>query len=221
MARSSFLDTLGNQLIALPPTSAQVMDRVAAGSPPPALALDIDGAALAGAALGAAGDMLRDEWDWDRMSPTPIAVPFQAESGRFDVVRFGYSRGPVQVAVAQATDVIALRFRGLDVDRTFPLELQAEATAKLLFRSVAKRPPFAFGPAWPTKDGFYSERIAPHTSMPSWNDVLTFWSDGVDIGFITLKSDGAMRQSAPSVDEQTNAHWFGRFTNRRSPGTKR
>jgi hypothetical protein len=155
--------------------------------------------------------MLRDEWYWDETKPRPIAVAFPAENGKFDVVRFAYSRGSVQIEIAETTDVIAMRFRGLAIDRDLPIERQAESAANLLLRPVKKRPPFAFGPPLRVGEGFYSVRLAPRTMRLSWSDVLTFWSDNVDVGFITLKADGVMHQSGPSSDEHTNAHWFSRF----------
>ena len=163
-------------------------------------------------ALGGAGIALRDEWDWDETKPRPTAVAFPAENGKFDVVRFTYWRGSVQVEISQTTDVVAMRFRGLALDRDLPIERQAEAAATLLLRSPGKkRPPFEFGPPMRVGEGFYSERLAPLTQWFAWSDVLTFWSDNVDVGFITLKADGGMHQSSESSDDETNAHWFSRF----------
>ncbi len=207
----SFFGRLGIQLIVPPSNSVQVMNRVAAGGSPPPGPLGVDMAGLASYALGGGGIALRDEWSWDETKPRPIAVAFPAENGSFDVVRYAYSRGPLQIEIAQTTYIVAMRFRGLAVDHDLPIERQAEAAANLLLRPAKGRPPFAFGPPLRVGDGYYAERIAPPAKWGSWNDVITFWSDNVDVGFITVKADGKMHQGVESGDEDSNANWFKRF----------
>ena len=210
--QGSFLDALGLQLVVPPTSSTRRMEKVAAGghapAPPSSVLLD----PLLDDALSGAEDMLRDDWAWDHRKTPPTAFALPAENNAFDVVRYAYSHGDTKIEIAQTNDVIAFRFRGLPVDRTLPVERQAEAVANMVFRAPTWRPlPFAFGPPKHAGEGFASVRVAPPQELPVWHEVLTFWTDGVDVGFVTLKSDGFINDEIPSASPEANAHWFARF----------
>ena len=212
---ASLLDALGLELMIPPASSARVMEKVAGSrrrpAPPATIRLDD----LLSDALNGGDDMLRDDWTWDHRKAPPAAFVFPAENKQFDVVRFAYSHGDTKVAVAQTTNLIAFRFHDLPIDHTLPVERQAEAAANLVFRPPTKRPlPFAFSPGKRAGEAFTAVRVAPPQQWPTWHEVMTFWTDGTDVGFVTLKADGFISQNVPSADAESNAHWFARYPKR-------
>jgi hypothetical protein len=144
----------------------------------------------------------------------PVALlPIGAEGGRYDVVRFSYARGPITIEVAQTRHVIAVRLRGLNVDRREPVARQAAKVASLVLKLT---PPIEFENIAPLGEGSCATRVQTQEmrrrhSWPSWRGELRFWTDNVDVGFVTLKAGGEMSQQFISPDASENAKWFARY----------
>ena len=199
MAQDAYFGELGLQLVQPPRSSLEVLAAVAKGrtapAAPPSASFPIT------QARGWAKNLLNAPF---APGPDVLFLAFPREAERFDVVRAAYRVGDYQVEIAESVHVLSVRLRGRGLDTGGAVE-RASAAARLALKApdILFRAQGTLGAGeWGTREGVHEGE------WPRWDEQLRFWTDGGDVGFITLKGSGKPTSALITPDDEANIHWF-------------
>lgn len=146
------------------------------------------------------------------VSPPPDTpfVAFAQEEHRCDVVRARYKAGPHAIEIAQAHYLISITLKEYPSHAGESAQKTAERAARLLFR---KDDHFHFLQTEADAKREYGRQDAEgigriSREWPHWLDQLRWWRNGKDVGFLTVKANGAPTRAVLSPEEHANRHWF-------------
>lgn len=200
-----YFGELGLQLIRTPEASRRLLERAARD---PAAIPAPPGTALP---LAQARSWIRRVVHADLAPPAAARfLAFPQEEKRFDVVRAAYEAGGLEIETAQTRHVVCVRIRGFERPPGKPLEATiASAAEKLLaldeparFEKTGSQQGIELGTR------VFGPQETTTSTWPIWTDELHWWSDGTDIGFITLKANGIATHEPITADAEFNRRWF-------------
>lgn len=199
-----FFAKIGSQLIHTPQESRTLLERAArrTWTPP-----DIPGASVAiGMAQAWVRNIIRPEY---QPPPGTVFVPFQRESGICDVVRTAYHAQGLAFEIAQSFSMFNVTVKDGATKGSNTETVHAAKLAKSIlntdtpmdFQNIGSENGFLYGKQRTTCEPFNCD----------WSELLRWWQDSRDIGFITLKTTKSPERAVVGVGEEDNTVWFGLY----------
>ncbi|NOT58044.1 MAG: hypothetical protein HOP18_25855 [Deltaproteobacteria bacterium] len=205
MPDDPYFNQIGMHLMSIPAASRTHLEAAARGTPPP---VPPNAQFSLTSAKSWVKELLQDAYH--PPDDTPF-VAFPLENDLCDVIRAVYKVRGSEIEIAQSRYLISVTVRGFRGAAGATGKARAEEVARQLFTlgnamHFEKAGSFRSG-VWGKQGTSPSGPI--DRDWPHWADKIRWWTDALDVGFITLKAAGGPTKAPIAPIEAMNKNWFG------------